>query len=332
MDAPSHIKSAHGRVRDHHIPNSPNSKNKNAPLRHPRSPSIAYRQYVVFHRARPGASADTSTAQIVDVTETVPEDSVNVPTAVPAAAVTAPVQEDIADVPRSSPPTPIRLLTYADGRYVGVDRDTNVLVAVPSTARSANERPGTEGCARDLLPRGLFDVAQRAFSRKGTRADSSVVRSWIARYVNEACPVDLEATKDETDVVLCNENWSFTRTAVDFVTGEDDKRTVFARAVGDLLVILAYPDSMKNMIEREAVQVGDRYWFSMDLVSRTGEKVDNAYRNRSESDVYDSVELSLRKVSGGVPRAWAVSEEGLVLSDRREGSGSYAVNRKRARS
>eukprot|EP00899_Mesostigma_viride_P006749 jgi/Mesvir1/16075/Mv08369-RA.1 len=181
-------------------------------------------------------------------------------------------------------------------------------------------------------PAGLFDVAQRAFSRKGTRADSSVVRSWIARYVNEACPVDLEATKDETDVVLCNENWSFTRTAVDFVTGEDDKRTVFARAVGDLLVILAYPDSMKNMIEREAVQVGDRYWFSMDLVSRTGEKVDNAYRNRSESDVYDSVELSLRKVSGGVPRAWAVSEEGLVLSDRREGSGSYAVNRKRARS
>eukprot|EP00899_Mesostigma_viride_P004919 jgi/Mesvir1/14428/Mv05158-RA.1 len=266
--------------------------------------------------------ADTSTARIVDVTGTVPEDSVNVPTAVPAAAVTAPVQEDIADVPRSSPPTPIRLLTYADGRYVGVDRDTNVLVAVPSTAR----------VHVIYCPAGLFDVAQRAFSRKGTRADSSVVRSWIARYVNEACPVDLEATKDETDVVLCNENWSFTRTAVDFVTGEDDKRTVFARAVGDLLVILAYPDSMKNMIEREAVQVGDRYWFSMDLVSRTGEKVDNAYRNRSESDVYDSVELSLRKVSGGVPRAWAVSEEGLVLSDRREGSGSYAVNRKRARS
>eukprot|EP00899_Mesostigma_viride_P022376 jgi/Mesvir1/3322/Mv05611-RA.1 len=284
--------------------------------------------------------ADTSTAQIVDVTETVPEDSVNVPTAVPAAAVTAPVQEDIADVPRSSPPTPIRLLTYADGRYVGVDRDTNVLVAVPSTARVCKRATRDGGVyvrfltprARDLLPRGLFDVAQRAFSRKGTRADSSVVRSWIARYVNEACPVDLEATKDETDVVLCNENWSFTRTAVDFVTGEDDKRTVFARAVGDLLVILAYPDSMKNMIEREAVQVGDRYWFSMDLVSRTGEKVDNAYRNRSESDVYDSVELSLRKVSGGVPRAWAVSEEGLVLSDRREGSGSYAVNRKRARS
>eukprot|EP00899_Mesostigma_viride_P003917 jgi/Mesvir1/13526/Mv06332-RA.1 len=318
--------------------------------------------------------ADTSTAQIVDVTETVPEDSVNVPTAVPAAAVTAPVQEDIADVPRSSPPTPIRLLTYADGRYVGVDRDTNVLVAVPSTARVCKRatRDGgvyvrfltprsdivlrrtitKDSVARDMgyllngiprdrvmnqvhviyCPAGLFDVAQRAFSRKGTRADSSVVRSWIARYVNEACPVDLEATKDETDVVLCNENWSFTRTAVDFVTGEDDKRTVFARAVGDLLVILAYPDSMKNMIEREAVQVGDRYWFSMDLVSRTGEKVDNAYRNRSESDVYDSVELSLRKVSGGVPRAWAVSEEGLVLSDRREGSGSYAVNRKRARS
>eukprot|EP00899_Mesostigma_viride_P025126 jgi/Mesvir1/5799/Mv04315-RA.1 len=274
---------------------------------------------------------------------TVPEDSVNVPTAVPAAAVTAPVQEDIADVPRSSPPTPIRLLTDG-GVYVRFLTPRSEIVLRRTITKDSVARDMgylLNGIPRDRVmnqvhviycPAGLFDVAQRAFSRKGTRADSSVVRSWIARYVNEACPVDLEATKDETDVVLCNENWSFTRTAVDFVTGEDDKRTVFARAVGDLLVILAYPDSMKNMIEREAVQVGDRYWFSMDLVSRTGEKVDNAYRNRSESDVYDSVELSLRKVSGGVPRAWAVSEEGLVLSDRREGSGSYAVNRKRARS
>lgn len=272
-----------------------------------------------------------------------------------------------ADRAQSSP----RWKQTEDGSYVGVDRDTGEQVRVPKFARVCRrnvkhgdpyarflstapvvvrQREIASGdTAHDLrldadvpvgrlvnevhvvyCPAGMFDAAQRAFERKGSKLEADTVRRWIAKYINDACRVPWTELKDERDVVLCVENWGFTRTAVDFVLGEDDRRTIFARMVGDKFVILAYPSSMKSLVDAEKREDRDRYWYSMDVVPKTGQKADIAYRN-GESDPHDSVLVTLRMTKGGVPRAWAVSEDGKVWSDKRESFGSYAVERKRAK-
>eukprot|EP00899_Mesostigma_viride_P013519 jgi/Mesvir1/22168/Mv18770-RA.1 len=167
----------------------------------------------------------------------------------------------------------------------------------------------------DLADQEQLECLRRVFSREpSSREDKERARDIVAGYVNTRNCVPGCELKRPADVSFLMDNWSFTRTHVDFLSGEDTDETVFARLMSpSRLLIMYYPLSILDMAKNERIMTRDRYWYMLDLVPKSGEKLDHVYRNKQNIDTEDMVHVKLLRIRNPIPRAWGVLADGTVM-------------------
>eukprot|EP00899_Mesostigma_viride_P010890 jgi/Mesvir1/19802/Mv13094-RA.1 len=167
----------------------------------------------------------------------------------------------------------------------------------------------------DIADQQQLECLRRVFSREpSSKEDKALARNIVAGLVNTRNCVPGCDLKRPVDVSFLMDNWSFTRTHVDFLSGEDTDETVFARLMTpSRLLIMYYPLSILDMAKNERIMTRDRYWYMMDLVPKSGEKLDHVYRNKQNIDLEDLVLIKLLRIRNPIPRAWGVHKNGVVM-------------------
>eukprot|EP00899_Mesostigma_viride_P005398 jgi/Mesvir1/1485/Mv14468-RA.1 len=167
----------------------------------------------------------------------------------------------------------------------------------------------------DITDQEHLQCLRRVFSREpSTKEERSRGREIVSGFVNTRNCVSGCELKRPMDVSFLLDNWAFTRTHVDFLSGEDTHETVFARLMApSRLLIMYYPLSITNMVTNERIMAKNRYWYMLDLVPKPGEKLDQAFRNKQNLDLEHMVQVKLLRIKNPIPRAWGILKSGKVM-------------------